>query len=638
MKTAIPSSWTFPVLRYDKLALDSSDSIPLGNGDVGINLWAEENGDLLFYLAKSDAVTERNHLSKLGRIRISMNPNPFAAGNTCSVSLDIRGGLAMIRCKEMNFEARVWVNAHSNHLHVDLRSDRELEIRVGLESWRKTPRRIYKVSRNPFEYQESNAYIPETGQKEITVSADFFEEVPDGIVWGHQNPERTFWDQSVENAWMEAFKDKVPNPLGHRIFGARIEGDGLRGADRFTLTSEKPLTRCRIKVSVLSEQEPRRAVWLENLRALADSCTGDGEAFERHRAWWEARSDRHYLHVSGDAEAEHAGMCYALQRYVTLCAARGRFPIRFNGSIFTVDWNVEHDNGYHESYNADFRRWGNFIFVQNVRWAYWGMLTSGDAEHMKVLFRVYTDSLESARLRCQKYFGFDGLQYQDSITDWGIAMGLAVNSNPSMENHIRDSWSTNYVSSVLEILLMALDYVEFTGDERVLEELITPATVLVARFYLNRCGVDDHGKLIIKSSALEQYHKTVNPMPDVAGLHTVMGTWLARNRGTEEERGEVETLLSKLPGLPLGRVRDEYAQLEDRWESRWHYIGVLRDRPPQNRRPGRSGARSRAAGAQRRMEHRKSGTLCDFPLPASFPPPRRPGTGPAEFSQPDPAP
>ncbi|MCC6579972.1 MAG: hypothetical protein IT440_05975, partial [Phycisphaeraceae bacterium] len=33
-------------------------AMPLGNGETAISLWVEENGDLLFYLARSDAQTE----------------------------------------------------------------------------------------------------------------------------------------------------------------------------------------------------------------------------------------------------------------------------------------------------------------------------------------------------------------------------------------------------------------------------------------------------------------------------------------------------------------------------------------------------------------------------------------------------
>jgi len=33
----------------------SAESMPLGNGDVGLNLWVEPGGDLVFYISKTDA-------------------------------------------------------------------------------------------------------------------------------------------------------------------------------------------------------------------------------------------------------------------------------------------------------------------------------------------------------------------------------------------------------------------------------------------------------------------------------------------------------------------------------------------------------------------------------------------------------
>src|ERR1700761_7924575 len=33
----------------------SSQSMPLGNGDIGLNVWAETNGAVDFYIGKSDA-------------------------------------------------------------------------------------------------------------------------------------------------------------------------------------------------------------------------------------------------------------------------------------------------------------------------------------------------------------------------------------------------------------------------------------------------------------------------------------------------------------------------------------------------------------------------------------------------------
>src|SRR6195952_4438361 len=33
----------------------SAQSMPLGNGDIGLNVWVEKNGDLVFYISKTDA-------------------------------------------------------------------------------------------------------------------------------------------------------------------------------------------------------------------------------------------------------------------------------------------------------------------------------------------------------------------------------------------------------------------------------------------------------------------------------------------------------------------------------------------------------------------------------------------------------
>ena len=54
--------------------------MPLGNGQVGINLWVEEDGDLRFYISRTDSLTEVSRLVKVGGVRISLDPNPFKKG------------------------------------------------------------------------------------------------------------------------------------------------------------------------------------------------------------------------------------------------------------------------------------------------------------------------------------------------------------------------------------------------------------------------------------------------------------------------------------------------------------------------------------------------------------------------------
>jgi Domain of unknown function (DUF5703) len=59
---------------WDSPSADSFGSMPLGNGDVGVNVWVEQNGDLLFYISKVDAFDAGHLMPKLGRVRLRLNP------------------------------------------------------------------------------------------------------------------------------------------------------------------------------------------------------------------------------------------------------------------------------------------------------------------------------------------------------------------------------------------------------------------------------------------------------------------------------------------------------------------------------------------------------------------------------------
>src|SRR6201996_120227 len=58
----------------------SAASMPIGNGDIGLNVWVEPGGDLLFYIAKTDSwgadVRGPKGLMKVGGVRVSFDPQP----------------------------------------------------------------------------------------------------------------------------------------------------------------------------------------------------------------------------------------------------------------------------------------------------------------------------------------------------------------------------------------------------------------------------------------------------------------------------------------------------------------------------------------------------------------------------------
>src|SRR5688572_14542935 len=82
---------------WDSPSKNSAGSMPTGNGDIGLNVWVEENGDLLFYIGKTDAWSETVRLLKLGRVRVRISPSPFEGGQPFRQTLQLRNGEVQIR-------------------------------------------------------------------------------------------------------------------------------------------------------------------------------------------------------------------------------------------------------------------------------------------------------------------------------------------------------------------------------------------------------------------------------------------------------------------------------------------------------------------------------------------------------------
>src|SRR5579862_3423484 len=65
--------WTTP-------SEDAAGSMPIGNGEVVLNAWMENGtGDILFYIGRSDSLSEISRILKLGRVRVHFTPNPFGS-------------------------------------------------------------------------------------------------------------------------------------------------------------------------------------------------------------------------------------------------------------------------------------------------------------------------------------------------------------------------------------------------------------------------------------------------------------------------------------------------------------------------------------------------------------------------------
>ena len=65
-----------------------------------------------------------------------------------------------------------------------------------------------------------------------------------------------------------------------------------------------------------------------------------------------------------------------LQRFMNACSGRGGSPIKFNGSIFTVEKKPGASPETAEG-DPDWRNWGGSYWFQNTRLSYWPMLAGG---------------------------------------------------------------------------------------------------------------------------------------------------------------------------------------------------------------------------------------------------------------------
>lgn len=117
-----------PLDRYnvvwDTPGSDHHDSMPIGNGDIGLNVWTEPGGDLVILIAKSDAWSGNARLLKLGRVRLSFSPHDPMSDDSFTQTLRLRQGEIEIShaAGENNQRIRVWVDAHRPAIHIQSES------------------------------------------------------------------------------------------------------------------------------------------------------------------------------------------------------------------------------------------------------------------------------------------------------------------------------------------------------------------------------------------------------------------------------------------------------------------------------------------------------------------------------------
>ena len=409
--------WGQPAnLVWNTQSRNASESMPCGGGDIGMNVWVE-NDDVLFYLSRSGSFDENNCLLKQGRFRVRLTPNPFAGTASFRQTLHLNDGYVSVSSD--NATLIIWVDVFHPVVHVEVKTKELTSMRVNFESWRYEDRPVRKGEGQQCSYKW---VIPDglmTRRDSVCVEEDNF-------TFFHRNPERTIFDVVVDQQGMNEVKEQLYNPLKNLIFGGRLSGDNLvyNGTRRghyagteylaWMYKSKKPTYKQSARI-VLNTEQSTVPAWEASL-ARTEKEINVSKDKQATRRWWNDFWKRSF--IEGEGEAGDAIRNYTLFRYMLGCNAYSQWPTKFNGGLFTfdpmyVDQIME--------FTPDFRKWGaGTMTAQNQRLVYWPMLKSGDFDLMKSQFDFYLRLLPTAEARTRAYWGHAGACFTEQMENFGL--------------------------------------------------------------------------------------------------------------------------------------------------------------------------------------------------------------------------
>ena len=122
-------------LTWNKQSKNSSESMPVGGGSIGANVWVENN-DILLYAAQGNWFDENNQLLKAGRLRIHISPETFSERGF-SQTLNLEKGHILIKGKNKGIETSIliWIDVFHPNLHIDVASNKPCTVSVNYETW-----------------------------------------------------------------------------------------------------------------------------------------------------------------------------------------------------------------------------------------------------------------------------------------------------------------------------------------------------------------------------------------------------------------------------------------------------------------------------------------------------------------------
>ncbi|MDR3328834.1 MAG: DUF5703 domain-containing protein [Prevotellaceae bacterium] len=571
--------------RYSEVwtsqSANASESMPCGGGDVGLNVWAE-GGELLFYIARSGAFDEGNALLKLGRVRLRFAPNPFAEGGDFRQELLPEDGYVKVcgASGGLSAEVSIWVDVHRPIVHVEVQSSRPLQLTAGYETWRYEDRPLAGKAANAGSYKWAPQRAPLGGawlHRDSVAAGE-----AGRVTFFHRNRADlpNIFDVTVRQQGLDSVKRLLRDPITGLTFGGAMQGEGMGAAEGYrgayagtayrgyALRSRTPRAAHHLTVALHTAQASP-AAWAAGLDSLARRAAAPPEADrEASRAWWRRFWERSYIVVAPDSSGAppyQLGRTYQLQRYMLGCNARGQYPTKFNGGLFTYDPCLV-DTA--QPFTPDHRAWGGGTFTaQNQRLVHYPMLAAADFDLLKPQLDFYLRALPAAELRTKAYWGHGGACFAEQLENFGLPNCAEYGwSRPDFfdKGVEYNAWLEYEWDTALEFCFMALELHRYCGaDIAAYLPLVESCLTFFDEHYRylalrrGRKALDGSGHLVLyPGSACETYKMATNATSTIAALHTVLQRLIALPDSLlpPPRRAAWAAMLGTLPPIALREV------------------------------------------------------------------------------------
>ncbi|HKK17968.1 MAG TPA: DUF5703 domain-containing protein, partial [Opitutales bacterium] len=220
---------------------NSGESMPCVGGDIGLNVWVE-NDELLFYIGRAGCRDENGSLLKMGRVRVSISPNPFGADAAFRQTLNLASGAVEIESKRpggSEVKLHLWVEIHRPVVHVEVATVEDSQVEVTYENWRHQRIELPNTGKNLHRGQCLIHFDNYPGK--VFVEADEFRADKTKMRFWHRMDEtRNVFHHLVKTQGLESIKDQLIDPCRNLTFGGEFRAYSIADgrSESFALVGE----------------------------------------------------------------------------------------------------------------------------------------------------------------------------------------------------------------------------------------------------------------------------------------------------------------------------------------------------------------------------------------------------------------